>query len=143
MKPISSATDKIAIGLSAMCAVHCLILPLILVLLPSLAALQLDNEAFHTWMVIAVLPTSIYALTMGCKQHKRYRVLLLGCSGLTLLIMAVLLGEHTGEIGEKAMTLAGSALVALGHLWNFRLCRKPSNCPCPSQKSSSQEDTIG
>ncbi|KUJ84770.1 MerC domain-containing protein [Microbulbifer flavimaris] len=143
MKRTQAVTDKLAIGLSAMCTLHCLALPLILALVPSLAALQLDNEAFHVWMVVAVIPTSIYALTMGCKQHKRYRVLLLGVAGLTLLAAAVVLGEQTGELGEKILTVSGASLVALGHLWNFRLCRKPSNCACPESNTDKSKAVAG
>lgn len=124
-------TDKFAISLSLLCAIHCLALPVLLILLPSLTALQLDNEAFHSGMLVVVLPTSFYALTMGCKKHKRYRLLFLGFTGLTLLVLAVLLGEDiTGEYGEKILTLFGATLIASGHYWNFRLCQQHTNCDC-------------
>ena len=42
--------DKFAIGLSAMCSIHCLAVPVLLVLLPSTAVLGLGNEQFHFWM---------------------------------------------------------------------------------------------
>ena len=44
MKSSQSVMDRLAIGLSLMCTVHCFATPIILVLLPSLAALQLDSE---------------------------------------------------------------------------------------------------
>ena len=101
-------------------------------MLPSLAALQYDDEAFHVWMVLAVIPTSVYALTMGCKQHKRYRLLIMGLVGLLLLLSAVLPGEHLiGEFQEKALTVTGAAIIALGHYWNYRLCRHEDYCACP------------
>lgn len=74
-------TDKLSISLSLLCVVHCLAVPVMLALLPSMAALQLDNEAFHYWMLLAVIPTSIYALTMGCKRHKHFRLLIVGGTG--------------------------------------------------------------
>ena len=137
MKSTIATMDKVAIGLSAMCTIHCLALPLLLALVPSVAALGLDKEAFHLWVVMAVIPTSFYALTMGCKHHKRYRVLLPGVAGLTLISAAVFLGEHIGELREKILTVAGASLLAQGHLWNYRLCRHPSDCPCP--KSNPQK----
>ena len=133
MKTAQAVTDRFAIGLSLMCVIHCLALPLLLVLLPSMAVLQLDNEVFHLWMVVAVLPTSICALTLGCKQHRRYRLLLLGSIGLVLLIIALGLGEENiGESGEKALTVLGAGFVAVGHWFNYRLCRSPKqkNCVC-------------
>ncbi len=136
MKATQALTDKLSIGLSMLCVIHCLLLPFVLVLLPSWIAVQLANEAFHAWMVFAVLPTSIYALTLGCKKHKHYRLIALGLSGLVLLLLAVVLGEHIlGHFGEKMMTLAGATLLAIGHIWNFRLCHQhrhnDENCDCP------------
>jgi hypothetical protein len=133
MNTTQTVTDKLAIGLSLGCAIHCLSLPVILALLPSLAALQLDNEAFHFWMLVAVLPTSVYALTMGCKQHKRYRLLIIGFIGLGLLVLALALGEERiGEAGEKMLTVIGAGFVAFGHWFNYRLChaQKHKDCTC-------------
>lgn len=135
---VQEITDKVSIGLSLLCAIHCLVLPFILVLLPSLAALQLDDEAFHIWMLVAVFPTSVYALTMGCKRHKRYRLLALGAAGLTLLSFAAFLGhEIAGEYGEKILTVLGASLIAAGHFANFRLCQKHSDCACPEHQQTS------
>jgi len=129
MKTAQELTDKFSIGLSMLCAIHCLLLPLLLVLLPSLGALPLQNEAFHTWMIIAVIPTSIYALTIGCKKHQRYRLLLWGVSGLILMVLAITLGhEVIGDYGEKILTLLGAALVVFAHLGNFRRCRQHKSC---------------
>ncbi len=136
MKSIQVFTDKLSIGLSMLCVIHCLVLPFMLVLVPSWIAVQLGNEAFHAWMVFAVLPTSIYALTSGCKKHKDYRLIALGICGLLLLVLAVMIGEHLlGHLGEKLMTLTGATLLAISHFWNFRLCHQhgaqDENCACP------------
>lgn len=125
-------SDKMAISLSLLCAIHCLALPLMIILLPSLSALNLDNEVFHQWMVFAVIPVSAYALTTGCKQHKRYHLLILGIAGIALLMIAVLLGESLlGEFYEKALTLFGASMIALGHFFNYRLCHQQrDHCHC-------------
>jgi energy-coupling factor transporter transmembrane protein EcfT len=125
MIKIENVTDKLAITLSIACAIHCLALPLILLLLPSFVALQLNYEAFHTWMVIIVLPTSVYALFMGCKQHKRYKLLFIGFLGLILLVLALSIGN---EYWEKVLTLVGSAVIAGGHYFNYRLCQQYPLC---------------
>ena len=132
MKNFQMFTDKAAIGLSLLCAIHCLASPLAIVLLPSLAALPLDGELFHIWMVVAVLPTSAYALTMGCRQHKQYRLLVVGLLGLACLLLAVILGETLlGEAGEKLLTSLGAGIIAYGHFRNYRLCQDQWNCNCP------------
>ena len=129
MKNVQALSDKLAIGLSFMCAFHCLVLPSLLVLLPSFSTLNLDNELFHLWMLIAVLPISAYALTLGCKKHQRNQVLILGALGLSTMVMAVLLESVVGEWGEKILTLTGACLLAMGHFWNYQLCRQ-SNAEC-------------
>ncbi|TYK65750.1 MerC domain-containing protein [Colwellia echini] len=129
MKSTQVVTDKIAIGISMLCAIHCLLLPLILVLLPSLGALQLQNEAFHLWMLIAVIPISTYALTLGCKKHKNYYLLAWGVLGLVLMILAVLFGhEIAGESGEKLLTLFGAMFVSIAHWQNFKRCQQDVKC---------------
>lgn len=135
MKMTQAATDKLAIGLSLVCAIHCLTLPFLLALIPSIGALQLDNEGFHLWMVLLVLPTSIYALNLGCKQHQRYQLLLLGCFGLTLLVLALVLEDMVGETGEKLLTLTGATFVALGHWLNYRQCKKRARQDCATSNN--------
>ena len=132
MSKLQTLTDKTAISLSLACSIHCLLLPLSVVLVPTLTALPLANEAFHRYLLLAVLPTSIYALTMGCKKHKRYRVALLGSIGLLLLILAAVAGHDLlGEQWEKAATVLGSSFIALTHLWNHHLCQQSQNdCGC-------------
>ena len=132
MKNLQAISDKTAIGLSLLCTLHCLALPLAIVLLPSMAALPLNDEAFHLWMVLAVIPISLYALTLGCKKHKRYRLLWLGSIGVSILAAAAFLGHDLlGEFWEKAFTVLGAGIIALGHFWNYRLCQAQETCACP------------
>lgn len=141
MSNLQTASDKTAIGLSLLCAIHCLAFPLAVVLLPSLAALPLNDEAFHIWMLVAVIPTSIYALTMGCKKHKHFRLLALGFVGISCLIAAVVVGEALhSEIFEKTFTTLGAGVIAFGHFRNYRLCQETNHasrqgkdaCDCPA-----------
>ena len=135
MVGIQTFTDKMAMSLSLLCALHCMAFPVIIVMLPSLAALQLDGEAFHLWMVLAVIPISIYALTMGCRQHKHYRLLGIGLVGLLFLLSAVLPGDDLiSSFWEKALTVTGAVTIALGHYWNYRLCRRQESCVCPEHR---------
>lgn len=118
-------SDKAAIGLSLLCVGHCFAVPLVLVLFPSVAAMQLDTEAFHLWMIVAVIPISLYALSIGCKKHRRFQLLAFGGVGLTFLVMAVALEEVLlGEMGEKIFTSIGAGLIAFGHYRNFGLCQR-------------------
>ncbi len=138
MKFIQTVTDQTAIGLSFLCLLHCLALPLILVLVPSLAVLPLNDESFHFWMVLAVIPISTYALTVGCRQHKRYQLIFVGAIGLAFLIAAVVVEEALlGEAGEKILTTIGAVIIAYGHYKNYRLCQKSNNYCCAEHSNPS------
>lgn len=127
LKSINEMTpffDKAAIGLSAICAIHCLTLPIALAMIPSLVLLEVGDEKFHQLLIFCVLPTSLIALTMGCRRHRHWQVLGWGLVGLSILLLTAVLGHDlVGEKIEKFATLCGAMLVVMSHLMNFRRCR--------------------
>ena len=132
-----SVADKTAMSLSLLCTIHCLIFPLLAVFLPSMIALPLQDEIFHVWLVIAVVPVSAYALTMGCKNHKRYQILLIGSIGLLISSVVAFFGHDLlGEALEKVFTVIGAMVIAIAHIWNYRLCQQQDQCACPEQNET-------
>lgn len=122
-------TDTAAIALSFLCTLHCLALPLILTLIPGMAVLSLDNEAVHLWLIVAAIPTSAYALTLGCRQHRQAYIPLVSAFGIVCLFLALFWAhEIFGDAGEKALTLIGAWLVAYGHYRNYKLCQHENCC---------------
>lgn len=116
--------DKLAVGLSIICAVHCLVLPLMLGLFPILASTSLHDTAFHQAMLWIVIPLSSIALGVGCRQHKDLYVIILGVLGLATLILTTLLGHSMLNLaGERAFSLAGGIVLSTGHVRNYILCR--------------------
>ncbi|MEE4245999.1 MAG: MerC domain-containing protein [Kangiellaceae bacterium] len=131
MKSSRSIADIIAISLSGLCTIHCLLLPLVLVFLPTAIAITLQDEAFHLGLLALVIPLSLYALVIDCKKHQRYRVIGFGIVGIMFLIGAVIVGHDLGEIAEKTMTVTGAIIISIGHILNYRLCTANNNqCAC-------------
>ncbi len=117
-------TDKLAVFTSALCIAHCLLFPLLAVLVPSFLILGLNSENFHLWMVIITIPVSLYALSMGLKKHARSSIFTIGIFGLSCLLCAFVLGGSIlGEIGEKSLTTIGALLITFAHIKNFKSCR--------------------
>ena len=130
MNYLQATLDKFAIGISTVCAIHCLFTPLLVLSIPAIAVLGIDGEWFHKLMVAVVIPTSLFSLTLGCKKHKVYQIFALGALGIVILI-AALFFEANPTI-EKVLTLAGASIIALSHYLNFKLCRaKKQKCECP------------
>ena len=123
MKSLLGVSDATAITLSFLCAIHCLVLPLVLALLPSMTS-SLTDEHFHRWMVVAVIPVSSFSLVMGWKRHKRYFAIVTGSAGLLLLIFTGYFGEEgLSALWEKSLTFLAAVVIAIAHLCNFRFCQ--------------------
>jgi hypothetical protein len=128
--------DKVAISLSSLCVAHCLIFPILAILIPNFLALGLNTESFHFWMVISVIPTSIYALSLGCKKHNQTSVLIIGVTGLCCLIITFVLGANSlTEIGEKSLTTLGALIISYAHVKNFKLCQHHDECSCSNNEN--------
>ncbi len=132
MIQVQQPADKIAISLSVLCAIHCFATPMLMVFVPSLAGLLIEPELLHMWLAIGVLPISVFALTLGCKKHRKVQVLVLGFVGLAFMLTAVASGAlGLGENAEKALTLLGATLISGAHFWNYRLCQQhKKSCDC-------------
>ena len=125
MRLTQEYSDKTAISLSALCLVHCLLVPSFLVFLSGYVSLSYNNELIHYAILFIAIPVSFYALISGVRNHKSYAYFYAGLVGITALILAVTLGAQIwGETGEKALTTVGAILVAISHLKNYRLCRE-------------------
>lgn len=125
MRTTQEYSDKTAISLSALCLVHCLLVPSFLVFLSGYISLSYNNELIHYAILFIAIPVSIYALITGVKNHNSYTYLYVGLLGILTLILAVTLGvQMRGEAAEKILTTVGALLVAISHFKNYRLCRE-------------------
>jgi len=125
MRLTQEYSDKTAISLSALCLVHCLLVPSFLVFLSGYVSLSYNNELIHYAILFIAIPVSLYALITGVRNHKSFSFLYLGLIGIIFLILAVTLGAQIwGEVGEKVLTTVGALLVAISHFKNYRLCRE-------------------
>lgn len=121
--------DKLSIGLSALCTIHCLLLPILAVFLPVVSSSWVADEHFHEYMLYAVLPISTLALFMGCRKHKSFFVAGLGICGLTLLTYITINHESFSDFAEKLFSVIAVSIIAVSHYRNYKLCRN-SKCEC-------------
>ena len=123
-------SDKIAMTLSIICVIHCFFVPSFLILGAGYLSFAIDNEFVHKAIVLLAVPISIFALSIGYKNHKTSSFIPMAIFGLILLVLAVVLGESVfGEAGEKILTLFGSASLAYAHFRNYKTC-KELDCSC-------------
>ena len=117
--------DNLGITISSICAIHCVLLPLIFIIAPYSF---LASHAFHEALIYFILPCGVIAFYLGCRKHKDFRVAILGSLGLLSLLAALLLhdlhNEHQTNEGMYTVliTILGSVLLVISHLRNRKLC---------------------
>lgn len=145
--------DQLAIGMAAVCAVHCLLTPILVIALPIIATSFFAHEDFHLWMLLLVLPTTSFAIFMGCRKHKDIWVAAFSAIGLSILVFALVQERiHSANHADATTHAAhcescsrdlskepipmhagawfntfGGLMLASAHVRNFRLCRR-SRC---------------
>ena len=111
--------DQGALGVSLLCLVHCLALPLLIVALPVLGTLVPPQWWVHPLIFAVAAPLATVALVRGWRDHRDRRPGLLGAVGLMLLGLG-LLGAVT-DAAEVGLTVAGGVVLGAAHLLNWRL----------------------
>ena len=125
-------SDKLAISLSAACVIHCLFAPTLIIFAYSFLSFSVESELIHYIILMLALPISGLALVLGYRNHKVLSFLMIGITGLSLMLLAVLLGEGTSE---KVLTVIGSCTVAYAHYKNHKVC-KELECNCHDKQNS-------
>ncbi|MFM7403418.1 MAG: MerC domain-containing protein [Erythrobacter sp.] len=120
-----SPWHRLGIGLSLLCLVHCLALPLLVASLPLVALDALpealrENEWFHAALIVPVVLVSGPVLLRGHPGGLR--------TGLVLAGFAALIGALfvDSEAGEKIMTVCGAALLMSAHVARLRAVHRHS-----------------
>jgi hypothetical protein len=115
--------DGAAVGLSALCLIHCLALPLVVAGLPFLA--QFSEGHLHKQMLVVVLPLSIVALGLGFRHHRNSQIVAAGIAGMALLtIGATVAHQNWGLLADRTFTITGALILAAAHFYNSIYARR-------------------
>ena len=107
--------DRVAIGLSGLCVVHCLATTILLALV-SAAGGMLGAPIIHEVGLGLAMIMGAIALGRGILEHGYSMHSAVGGLGLGVMAGALTL-PHDG--GEAVYTIVGVAILALGHRLNF------------------------
>lgn len=111
--------DRLAIFLSGLCLVHCLAIPIALVLGAVVTDWLHSNETLVHWILFGLAaPVSLWALGRNVAVGGRSN-LYIGIVGLTFMFLGV--SHLLGEMLEVALTVLGVTLVLVAHLRNLRV----------------------
>lgn len=110
------ALDRMAVGLSGLCVVHCL-LSVVFVALLSGAGTFLTNPLIHRFGLFGAIVLAAFALGQGYRSHRALRPALIGVTGIAVMTLGLIVPHGWGEV---AATVVGVCVLATAHLMNAR-----------------------
>ena len=145
-------SDKLSICLSLCCILHCIALPVLILIIPSISSFWINDENVHIFLVLLAIPISLFAMGKSLRIHNNYKCIALAVVGLLLLVAAIFMhdigfiGEHgheehgheengqddhgheehggIGETLETIFTVIGGLILLSAHYLNIRLSNK-------------------
>ena len=123
--------DRIGISASLLCAVHCALLPLALVLLPLAGAHILLDGSIELVMIVVSATVGVASLGSSYRVHRRLNPILMMAAGATILI-----ANFAGHDSHSALietlhpyiAAVGGIMIAFAHRINMRLCADCERC---------------
>lgn len=114
----SAIWDRLGIGVSTVCAIHCLFFPVLIALMPVASVSSVLGEWLHPMFVILIAPTVYFAAK---RSHFEKRVTALLLVGFLLVLAGWLIGHYwLGFWTETGLTISGSIFLIVGHWRNYR-----------------------
>lgn len=124
--------DRLGIWASGLCAVHCVLTPIVL----SLSAVSVhylpSEERTHRSLAILIAALGAIALVRGFRKHRRASVLTLMTFGLGCIWGTAWYGDRLASHAvEIAITVVGSCAMIAAHRLNHTFC---ADCACASER---------
>lgn len=120
---IARIADRFGASMSMLCAVHCALLPVVLVLLPALGLGFLADHRFEHGFIAFASLLALTSLIVGVRRHQRFRAFWFLVPGIVLLISSIAF-EYENASLHSVMAAIGGTLVALAHVTNLRLAHR-------------------
>jgi hypothetical protein len=112
----TDAIDRLAIGLSGLCVVHCIASAVFVAMLASAGGLILDPIVHEIGLMVALV-LGVVGLGRGVLEHGFMMPAAIGSLGLGMMAGALTM-DHGG--GSTVYAIVGVAILALGHDLNRR-----------------------
>ncbi|WP_051272935.1 MerC domain-containing protein [Sphingomonas phyllosphaerae] len=109
--------DRVAMWLSAACVVHCLATAILVAVLSTAGGI-LGSPVIHETGLVLAIALGCVAFGRGIVAHRRVLPILLGATGLSLMMAALVVAHAGGHLVESALTIVGVAVLAAGHAVN-------------------------
>lgn len=125
LERIRNTLDKVGIAITSLCAIHCIMLPVLLPLLPLMGLTVAHNHAFER--IILLITMVLGFITLFAGFHRYHRKLY---PFYSLFIGGFIYWQKDlfGPAYEHYILIVGASFVVLAHLLNLRLCNHCHSC---------------
>lgn len=134
--------DRFGVGVSTICAIHCLFFPVLISILPVTTFLPAMHDWAHPVFILTLIPIVFFA---SRRSHYDTKIVSLLVGGFIIVIIGWL-GGHLlfGYLFETVVTLSGSVILIAGHWFNYRhhrQCKNHSHKHHPVAEKMAQDNT--
>jgi hypothetical protein len=117
--------DRVGACLSALCAIHCAVTPLLLAILPAAGIAFIGNEALEKGYIAVSLLMAAASHGWGFRIHRKRRVLFT----LGMAVLFILAGQFLAPSSrEWIFMVMGGAGLTVSHFLNRALCHRCLLC---------------
>jgi len=118
--PHADPPDTVGQILSAVCAVHCVTMPLFMTLAPAAASVL---GGAHPVLLALVIGVAVWSFVPGYRCHHSKLVAGLAFTGISLLALAAFV-FHASLALETGVSLVGASVMMVAHWQNRKLLRE-------------------
>ncbi|MGH8125538.1 MAG: MerC domain-containing protein [Rhodanobacteraceae bacterium] len=123
-RPFATLVDRIGATASLLCAVHCVLLPFVLALLPLLGLEFLAGHTFERVFVACAAALASASILTGYRRHRKRQALFLMAPGIVLLVFGVAINLDVHVVIHTVSVVSGGLLVASAHVTNLLLSHR-------------------
>lgn len=121
-KSRSSFWDSFGVGVSALCVVHCVLLPVLIFVAPAILSGVVPHEDWtHAVLLGFILGIAGVAFITGYRVHGQIRPVLWMVAGVLIITYATFFAHsQLGHMWEPVIAIIGSLALIRAHILNHR-----------------------
>lgn len=117
------SSDIFGMGVSLLCVIHCLALPILFSAFPLIFHKNHNHTLFEA-IFVGLMTLALLAFWKGYKIHKSQKALALAVVGVVIVTLSLFVNAHEAK---SVISVIGASFFLLAHYWNYKLC-KSSSC---------------
>jgi hypothetical protein len=120
----ATLVDRVGATASLLCAVHCVLLPFVLALLPLIGLEFLAGHTFERIFVVCAALLAGASILTAYRHHRRPQAIYLMVPGIALLLFGIAIDLDAHVVIHTVSVVTGGCLVASAHITNLVLAHR-------------------